>query len=86
MRSFLVGLGVGIGLGILFAPMSGQETRNNIRERATDLADTARETFESGRDRVRAGIQSIRGQAERVIGGGSTTAQAPTGTEPVGGV
>ncbi len=27
MKSFLAGLGIGIGLGILFAPMSGEETQ-----------------------------------------------------------
>ena len=30
MKSFLIGLGLGVGLGILFAPMSGEETRNNL--------------------------------------------------------
>ena len=60
MKSFLVGLGIGIGLGVLFAPTSGEETRSNIRERANDLADTARETLEQGRDRVRSGISAFR--------------------------
>ena len=36
MKSFLAGLGIGIGLGILFEPMSGEETRNNLKERAKD--------------------------------------------------
>ena len=50
MKAFLFGLGLGIGLGVLFAPMSGQETRDNISERASDLANSAKETFEQGRD------------------------------------
>lgn len=53
MRSFLVGIGIGAALGMLFAPMSGEETRNSLTERAGDLADTAREAMEQGRDRVR---------------------------------
>ncbi len=61
MKSFLAGLGLGLGLGILFAPMSGEETRSNIVDRANELADTARETFEQGRDRVRNTVASIRG-------------------------
>jgi len=76
MKSFLVGLGLGIGLGVLFAPVSGKQTRSNIKERAVDLADTARETLEQGRERVRTGIGAIRGAAESA--GAETT--RPTGT------
>ncbi|HYY68573.1 MAG TPA: YtxH domain-containing protein [Terriglobales bacterium] len=75
MKSFLVGLGIGIGLGVLFAPTSGEQTRSNIRDRAGELADTARETLEQGRERVRSGIGAIRGSG------------AATGTEtsrPIG--
>jgi len=73
MRSFLVGLGLGVGLGVLFAPMSGVETRDNIRDRANDLADQAKETYEQGRDRVRSGVTAIRDMAQRA----STTGAAP---------
>ena len=68
MRSFLVGLGIGVGLGVLFAPMSGGETRENIRDRANDLADQAKETYEQGRDRVRGGVTAIRDMAQRAAG------------------
>lgn len=50
---FLGGLGLGIGLGILFAPMSGEETRNNLSQRASDLSDRARYLVDQGRERVR---------------------------------
>ncbi len=69
MKAFLFGLGLGIGLGVLFAPMSGEETRNTLQEKATDLASSARETFEQGRERIQRGVSSIRGEAR------------PTGTE-----
>jgi gas vesicle protein len=72
MRAFLFGLGLGIGLGVLFAPMSGQETRDNIAERANDLASTAKETFDQGRERLRSGISAVRGETR------------PTGTETSG--
>ena len=68
MRSFIVGLGIGIGLGVLFAPMSGEETRNNIRDRANDLAEQAKESYEQGRDRVRGGVTAIRDMAQRATG------------------
>ena len=77
MKSFLFGLGLGVGLGVLFAPMSGEETRNNIAQRANDVADQARESFEQGRERVRSGISAIR----NVAGGGQGSDVRATGTE-----
>ena len=77
MRSFLAGLGLGIGLGILFAPVSGDETRSNIRGRANDLADSARDTIERGRERVRSGIGAIRDAAGAATG---TESSRPSGT------
>src|SRR5208283_5542354 len=67
MKSFLIGLGLGVGLGILFAPMSGEETRNNLSDRANDLANSARETYEQSRDRVQRGVESIRNTTERTM-------------------
>lgn len=82
MKSFLFGLGLGLGIGILFAPMSGEETRGNIRQGASDLADSAREAVEQGRERMRSGISSIRNTAhgQRLRNG----SEAPTGTESGG--
>ena len=72
MKSFLFGLGLGLGAGILFAPRSGEETRNELAQRANDLADSARENFEQGREKVRSGISAIRNvagqQVERATG------------------
>ncbi len=39
LSSFLLGLGVGIGIGMLFAPKSGQETRELIKNKAGEGAD-----------------------------------------------
>jgi gas vesicle protein len=39
LSSFLLGLGVGVGIGMLFAPKSGQETRDLIKNKAGDSAD-----------------------------------------------
>jgi len=80
MKSFLVGLGIGIGLGVLFAPTSGEQTRSNIRDRANDLADSARETLEQGRERVRSGISAIRASAEAATGTESSRPMGSTGT------
>ena len=80
VRSFLVGLGIGIGLGVLFAPLSGEQTRGNIKDRANDLADSAREKLEQGRERVRRGISAIRGSAEAATGTETSHPTSSTGT------
>jgi gas vesicle protein len=89
MKGFLFGLGMGIGLGILFAPMSGEETRNNLADRANDLASSARDTYEQGRERVNRGVESIRSTAERAMGqvrSGVNEGLRSTGTEGSTGV
>ena len=63
-RNFLIGLGIGVGLGMLLAPMSGEETRNNLRERANDLADQAREAVNQGRERVSRGFEQVKGNVQ----------------------
>ena len=37
--SFLLGLGVGVGIGMLFAPKSGEETRELIKNKAGEGTD-----------------------------------------------
>jgi gas vesicle protein len=41
MKSFLVGLGIGVGLGILFAPGRGEDTRRDLGERLNSIAEDA---------------------------------------------
>lgn len=61
LSAFLLGLGVGVGIGMLFAPKSGQETREIIKNRAgegsdflkqrsADLKQTAGEWVDKGKD------------------------------------
>ncbi|MBI3476285.1 MAG: YtxH domain-containing protein [Acidobacteria bacterium] len=53
---FLLGVGVGAGVGILFAPAAGSETRDAIRGRAVEMknrvVDSASETAGSMRHAV----------------------------------
>jgi gas vesicle protein len=55
--SFLLGMGVGVGLGILFAPASGEETRSTIASRAEDIRDRVSEQAGNVKDRVREAIR-----------------------------
>lgn len=81
MKSFLAGLGIGIGLGILFAPMSGEDTRENLSQRANDLADSARDLVDQGRERVRSTVSTFRGQAERAVNNVASNVKEATGTD-----
>jgi len=42
VTGFLLGVGVGAGLGILLAPASGSETRESVREKAFDVKNKFR--------------------------------------------
>lgn len=68
MRSFLAGLGLGFGLGVLFAPMSGQELRDTIGDRAGDIANTTRDRYMQVKDTARSAMTSIRGESENEAG------------------
>lgn len=67
---FLVGMGIGALVGILFAPKSGEETREYLTRRADESKDFAQrkarelreradDLLERGRDTVESGRDSI---------------------------
>ena len=73
--SLLLGVAIGAGVALLFAPRSGEETRTEIRRRAQRAGDAARgvaegvsdsvaDTFESARSRVEHQIQTARSAIE----------------------
>ena len=39
LANFFLGLGVGLGIGLLFAPRSGEETRQLLKEKADEGTD-----------------------------------------------
>ena len=41
VAGFALGLGVGVALGVLFAPMSGEDLRDRVRGTAEDAIDDA---------------------------------------------
>ena len=63
LASFLLGVGVGVGLGLLFAPKSGEETRELLRGKAdegkeflkrssSELRDSATDIIERGKEAI----------------------------------
>ena len=69
--TLLVGVLIGAGVAILFAPSSGEETRRGIRRRARQATDSVRDaaqgvtdqvvdTFETARSRVEEQIETAR--------------------------
>jgi gas vesicle protein len=47
---FCLGLGIGVAVGILFAPKSGEETRNLIRSKADESKDYLKRKGEELKD------------------------------------
>jgi gas vesicle protein len=61
LANFLLGLGLGVGVGLLFAPKSGEETRDillskadegkeYLKKQASGLRETAGDMVDKGRD------------------------------------
>src|SRR5579862_8069019 len=70
LSAFLLGLGVGVGIGMLFAPKSGQETRDLIKnkagegtdflkQRSTEMKQTASEWVDKGKEALGRQKESI---------------------------
>ena len=81
LGTFLLGIAVGAGIALLFAPQSGEETRRGLARSARrarraasdavgDVGEVVSETFESARQQVEAKIdrarESIEMQREQV--------------------
>lgn len=49
---FLIGAVVGVALGFLYAPKAGKETRALLREKASDVAERAKEVAAEAKKKV----------------------------------
>jgi gas vesicle protein len=56
LGALLLGVGVGVALGLLFAPQSGEETREIIVDRAKDGVAYAADVIEDLKMQVEAGL------------------------------
>lgn len=68
MAGLVVGALVGIGLGILFAPQSGQQTREKIRGKADEMSGRLRETADDVSERVRTTASEVTGRVRETAG------------------
>jgi len=64
--SFLAGAAIGAGLGLLLAPKSGQETREQIKGLANDAMDKTKGYVDKGKECAR----TIQGKAQDMMGRG----------------
>jgi gas vesicle protein len=70
---FLLGLGLGVAAGILFAPRSGEETRQLIADRAGDGADYLKNRANDGTEYLKAKKEDLKQTASEVFEKGRTT-------------
>ena len=67
---FFLGLGIGVAVGILFAPKSGEETRDLIRSKAGEGGDYLRrrsgELKESASEMIDRGKDAVQRRKEQV--------------------
>jgi gas vesicle protein len=86
---FLFGLGVGAAAGILFAPKTGEETREELRLRAEEgreylkrRSGEVRTQAEQAIDRGRGAIHSQKEQLSAALDAGRRAYRETTGQDP----
>jgi len=76
MLGFLTGAAIGAGLGLLFAPQAGKETREqlkdgydkaseNIKENYDKANELAQKGYEQVKDVVEKGVEQIKGMIDK---------------------
>ncbi len=75
----LIGGAIGAGIALLYAPVSGKETRKLIRRKAEDARDTVVEASGQVRDRVSEASESVADAAREVYRKGASMAAGATG-------
>ena len=72
---FLLGLGIGVAAGILWAPKAGEETRQLLADKAGESADYIKSRAQEGTEYVRNRADDIRQSASDLYEKGRTTVQ-----------
>jgi gas vesicle protein len=72
---FLLGLGIGVAAGILWAPRSGEETRQLIADKAGEGADYLKARAQEGTDYMRQRTDDLKQSAADLYDKGRSTVQ-----------
>jgi len=70
---FLLGLGIGVAAGILWAPKAGEETRQLIADRAGEGADYLKSRAQEGTEYVRQRADDLKQSASDLYDKGRST-------------
>jgi gas vesicle protein len=70
---FLLGLGIGVAAGLLWAPRSGEETRQFLTDKAGEGADYLRNRAQEGSEYVRQRADTVKQSAADLYEKGRTT-------------
>jgi|GEM_PF-2069793 gas vesicle protein len=65
---FLLGIGVGVGLGLLFAPASGEETRQTLADQARNIAEISQRKVKQTVEQAAAAAKAKAGDLGRRVG------------------
>ena len=70
MQNFLMGLGIGLVVGVLFAPKSGSDTRNYLSSKAGEGADymtrQGQQLKDSASDLLERGKEAVMSQKQKL--------------------
>jgi len=72
---FLLGLGIGVAAGILWAPRAGEETRQLLADRAGEGADYLKARAQEGKEYVRQRTEDLKQSANDLYQQGVSTVQ-----------
>ena len=66
LKGFFIGGLVGVVVGILFAPKSGKETRQELGDKATNLAVRMKEEYEVALEKSKSRYESLLSSSKRL--------------------
>jgi len=74
--AFLAGAAIGVGIGMLFAPASGTETRRKIKDMANKAQEKAQDLASRAQEKAQDLGNRFSAAAHDIVDGGETTTRA----------